>query len=44
MKVDDYRKFVKAMIKEIEEHEKRNHWTLMEQEDLPPGIKTIMSI
>jgi len=44
LKEDDYRDFFKAMIDEIEVHEKRDHWTLMERKDLPIGTKTIMAI
>ena len=44
MKEDDYHEFVKAMIKEISEHEARDHSPMMERRELPPGIKTIMSI
>jgi len=44
MKEEDYCEFVKAMMKEINEHEKQNHWTMIKRRELPPGIKTIMSI
>ena len=44
MKEDDYHEFVKAMQKEINEHEEQEHWTIMERRDIPPGTKTIMSI
>ena len=44
MKEEDYREFVKAMMKEITEHEEREHWTMIERRELPPGVKTIMSI
>ena len=44
LKQDDYREFIKAMLKEIEEHEKRNHWTLIERTEMPVGAKTILSI
>ena len=42
--MDDYHKFVKAIIKEISEHKAQYHWIMMEQPKLPPGVKTIMSI
>ena len=32
------------MIKEVNDHEKRKHWTLLERGDMPSGTKTIMSI
>ena len=32
------------MLEGIEVHEKRDHWTLMEKKDPPPGDKTIMAI
>jgi hypothetical protein len=41
---EDYREFVKAMIKEITDHETREHWTLIDRDKIPPGTKTIMSI
>jgi len=44
MQQEDYRDFVKAMIVEVQDHEKRGHWELMERKDMPPGTKTIMSI
>jgi hypothetical protein len=40
----DYHKFVKAMIKEVDDHENRNHWTIMRCSDMPVDSKTIMSI
>jgi chloramphenicol O-acetyltransferase len=44
MQETDYRDFIQAMIKEVDDHEQRNHWTLMERQALPQGVKTIMSI
>ena len=32
------------MLEEIEVHEKREHWTLMNRKDMPAGAKTIMAI
>ncbi len=40
----DYHKFVKAMIKEVHDHESRNHWTIMHCSNMPVDAKTIMSI
>jgi hypothetical protein len=44
MREKDYDKFVKAMIKEVDDHENRNHWTIMCCSDMPVDTKTIMSI
>ena len=44
LKEGDFREFLQAMLDEIEVHESREHWTLMERKDLPPGAKTIMAI
>ena len=32
------------MLKEIEVHEKRKHWALMNRNDMPTGAKTIIEI
>jgi hypothetical protein len=40
----DYHKFVKAMIKEVDDHKNRNHLTIMHCCDMPVDAKTIMSI
>jgi hypothetical protein len=40
----DYRDFVKAMIKEVDDHENKNHWTIMNRRDMPTDAKTIMAI
>ncbi len=40
----DYRKFVKAMIKEVDDNKIRNHWTIMNHHDMPIDAKTIMAI
>ena len=39
MKEEDYREFVKAMMREITEHEEQEHWTMIERRKLPPGVK-----
>ncbi len=44
MREKDYHKFVKAMIKEVDDHKNRNHWTIMHCSDMPVNAKTIMSI
>jgi hypothetical protein len=40
----DYHEFVKAVIHEVNNHEKQDHWTLTKQCNPPPGTKTILSI
>ena len=42
MKQEDKGDFITAMIKEVEDHVSRNHWTLYERSVMPPGTKTIM--
>ncbi len=44
MHESDYHEFVKAMVKEVDDHESRNHWTVMRCCDMPSDTKTIMSI
>ncbi len=44
MREKDYHKFVKAMIKEVDDHENRNHWTIMRCSDMPMDTNNIMSI
>jgi hypothetical protein len=44
MREKDYHKFVKAMIKEVDDHKNRNHWTIMHCCDMPVDAKTITSI
>ncbi len=41
---DNHKDFFQAMEVELNDHETRNHWTLMKQSDLPAGTKTIMAI
>ena len=44
LKLKDIKDFVLAMIKEIEDHESREHWELVQRKDLPVGAKTILSV
>ena len=44
MRETDYHEFVKAMVKEVDDHESRNHWTVMQCCNMPSDTKTIMSI
>ena len=39
-----FKDFFRAMLEQIEVRDKRDHWTLMESKDLPPGAKTVMAI
>ena len=41
---EDRNKFVKNMMKEIVDHESRNHWSIMRREYLPIGAKKILDI
>ena len=44
LKLEDISDFVIAMVKEVEDHEKRDHWMVMRREDMPKGTKTILSV
>ena len=44
MKQHDRSQFIQAMLKEVDDHESRGHWSLMERKDLPSDCKTIMAI
>ncbi len=44
MQKKDYHDFVLTMVHEVDDHEKRGHWTIMQRCDLPHNSKTIMSI
>ncbi len=41
---DDREQFVTAMQKEIDDHEKRNHWDIVLRSSMPKEMKTIMAI
>jgi len=41
---DDSDAFIKAMVKEISDHEENNHWTMIPRSDMPTSAKTILSI
>ena len=43
-KQDDVSHFVTAMVKEVLDHESRDHWTIMPRYEMPKDIKTIMAI
>ena len=44
MKQPDRIKFIDAMLLETQEHETRGHWSVWKRSEMPPNIKTIMSI
>lgn len=44
LKQEDLPDFISAMVKEVEDHESRDHWTLIPRSELPPGEKTILAI
>ena len=41
---EDKNEFIKAMLKEVQDHENRNHWHLFERDKIPQGHKTILAI
>jgi len=44
MRKSDYHELVKAMVNKVEDHESRNHWTIMQRCDMPNDTKTVMGI
>ena len=44
LKLDDRASFVEAMRKEVEDHEKRKHWTIVPRKNMPTNAKTILAI
>ncbi len=44
MQEKDYHDFLLAMVYEVNDHENRGYWTIMQHCDMPPNSKTIMSI
>ena len=44
MRQDDRALFIEAMMKEVEDHEKREHWALVLRATIPKGVKTIQAI
>ena len=40
----DREEFIKAMIKEVRDHESRGHWKLIPQSDVPPGHKILPAV
>lgn len=41
---DDKNEFIKAMLKEVVDHENRDHWTVMERSAKPKEMKSILSV
>ena len=41
---DDRNDFVKAMMKDIADHEQRKHWSIIRRDHLTVGAKTILAI
>eukprot|EP00980_Cylindrotheca_fusiformis_P030680 scaffold25213_cov162-Cylindrotheca_fusiformis.AAC.3 len=44
MRAPDADEFLKAMKKEVQSHEERGHWELIERKDLPEGHKTLPAV
>jgi len=44
LKQPDVAEFVKAMMKEADDHESRNHWEVIPRWQKPPDVKTILAI
>ena len=44
MRQPDRQEFIKAMAKEVGDHEERGHWELVLRSTLPEGVKTIKAI
>ena len=44
LKQEDKAEFIQAMVKEVADHEKRDHWTVMPRSEMPKGTKTILSV
>ena len=44
LKLDDIKGFVVAMLKEVEDHEQRDHWAVVERSSMPKGAKSILSV
>jgi hypothetical protein len=44
LKQEDKSSFITAMMKEVRDHESRNHWTIMPRSVIPSGTKTILAV
>ncbi len=43
-KQEDKGSFIEAMVKEVQDHEARNHWTVTPRSSIPKDTKTIMAV
>lgn len=44
LKQEDKNEFIQAMMKEVTDHESRNHWTVLPRSEIPNGVKTILAV
>lgn len=44
LQLDNIKDFVAAMVKEVDDHERRDHWAVIERSSMPKGAKTILSV
>ena len=44
LKLEDIKEFVLEMIKEVEDHESRDHWEVVARKNPPDETKTILSV
>jgi len=44
LQLDNIQEFITAMIKEVDDHESRDHWEVVQRTSMPKGAKTILSV
>ena len=44
LKHDDKNDFIQAMVSEVDDHVKREHWSVVHRSDVPKGVMTILSV
>ncbi len=44
LKQDDENEFITTMMKEVQDHENRDHWTMIPRTDMPDGAKSILAV
>lgn len=44
LKQEDKNEFIQVMMKEVADHESRNHWTVLPRSEIPNGVKTILVV
>ena len=44
LKAPDRDQFIEAMKREVEDHEKRNHWEVVSKDDIPQGTKILPAV